>query len=61
MMPVRKNVIYVSGLRSRVARLFLVHDTQTGKMYQMFQIVIEDPKSPWNITDGRKIYKHFPI
>jgi MFS family permease len=34
---------YFFSLRNRVARFFLVHDTKTGKMYQM---VIKYPKSP---------------
>jgi hypothetical protein len=50
---------------NRVARFFLVHDTKTGKMYQMntklYQMVLKCPRCPYNIPNSHKIYQHFPI
>jgi hypothetical protein len=47
---------------TRVARFFLVHDTKTGKMYQMnrkcTKMVIKYLKSTQNIPNGHEIYKH---
>jgi hypothetical protein len=39
--------------RRRVARFFLLHDTKTGKMYQM---VIKYSKCMSIIPNGHKIY-----
>jgi hypothetical protein len=41
-------------VNTRVARFFLVHDTETGKMYQM---VLKYSKWPLNIPNGPKIFQ----
>jgi hypothetical protein len=62
-----KSFWHVTGeeVVTRVARFFLVHKTKTGqtvpKEHKLYQVVIEYPKCPWNVTGGRKIYQHFPI
>jgi hypothetical protein len=53
------------GVGDRVARFFLVHDTETGKnvpseqkMYRMFT---KYPEWLKNITNSHTMYQHFPI